>query len=105
MTKRTNIVFCLIIHQVALAQFSFELDLSNSNGQNGFIINGKNAGDELGYSVSSAGDVNGDGVDDLIIGAFSANPNDTFGAGKSYIVFGSKGDKVFKSPFDGFVCH
>jgi hypothetical protein len=32
----------------------------------GFVINGESAGDESGYSVSSAGDVNGDGLDDLI---------------------------------------
>jgi hypothetical protein len=32
----------------------------------GFVINGKVAGDQSGYSVSSAGDVNGDGLDDLI---------------------------------------
>jgi hypothetical protein len=31
----------------------------------GFVINGKVAGDQSGYSVSSAGDVNGDGLDDL----------------------------------------
>jgi hypothetical protein len=34
----------------------------------GFVINGKNVNDESGHSVSTAGDVNGDGLDDLIIG-------------------------------------
>jgi hypothetical protein len=36
-----------------------------------------------GRSVSSAGDVNGDGLDDLIIGAYSTNPNDKSNAGVS----------------------
>jgi hypothetical protein len=45
------------------------------NGSNGFAINGIAAGDSSGESVSSAGDVNGDGFDDLIIGARGADPN------------------------------
>jgi hypothetical protein len=40
--------------------------------QCGFVINGEAAGDKSGYSVSSAGDVNGDGLDDLIVGAYQA---------------------------------
>jgi glycosylphosphatidylinositol phospholipase D len=70
-----------------MANSSF--DLSNLNGSNGFAINGIDAFDNLGFSVSSAGDVNGDGIDDLIIGARAANPNST-GSGQSYVVFGSR---------------
>jgi hypothetical protein len=40
--------------------------------------------------VSSAGDVNGDGLDDLIIGAHHANPSGEKKAGKSYVVFGKQ---------------
>nr|MDZ8049732.1 hypothetical protein [Nostoc sp. DedQUE02] len=69
--------------------FGASFDLSTLNGTNGFVINGINAVDELGFSVSSAGDVNGDGLDDLIIGALGADPNGT-DSGQSYVVFGSK---------------
>ncbi|MBN3921969.1 MAG: FG-GAP repeat protein, partial [Nostoc sp. NMS4] len=66
--------------------FSPQLNLSTLNGTNGFGINGINPGDFSGYSVSSAGDINGDGLDDVIIGAFRANGE----SGQSYVVFGSK---------------
>ena len=65
------------------------LNLSTLNGSNGFRINGIAAGDRSGRSVSSAGDVNGDGIDDLIIGAFYADPNG-LSSGQSYVVFGSR---------------
>jgi hypothetical protein len=60
-------------------------DASNPTG--GFVINGEAANDYSGGSVSSAGDVNGDGLDDLIVGAYGANPNG-INSGKSYIIFG-----------------
>ncbi|MFV0243486.1 MAG: VCBS domain-containing protein [Qingshengfaniella sp.] len=58
-----------------------------SAGIGGFVINGITAGDLSGYAVSSAGDVNGDGLDDLIIGAYGVAPNGTY-SGASYVVFG-----------------
>ncbi|YAG07099.1 Calcium-binding protein [Nostoc sp. DSM 114167] len=70
--------------------FGASFDLSTLNGTNGFAINGMNAYDELGFSVSSAGDINGDGIDDLIIGALNADPNGNQDSGQSYVVFGSK---------------
>ena len=59
------------------------IQLSSLDGTNGFAINGIAAGDFSGYSVSSAGDINGDGFDDLIIGARCADPNGLFLAGQS----------------------
>ena len=41
--------------------------------------------------MSGAGDVNGDGFDDLIIGARSADPNGIGQAAESYVVFGKAG--------------
>jgi Ca2+-binding RTX toxin-like protein len=67
--------------------FAADLNLSALDGTNGFRIGGVAAGDQSGYSVASAGDVNGDGVDDLIVGARSADPNG-LSSGSSYVVFG-----------------
>lgn len=63
-------------------------NVSAVNGVNGFVIAGAAAGDRSGYAVSGIGDVNGDGIDDLLIGALAADPNGLIDAGVSYVVFG-----------------
>lgn len=69
--------------------FGPTLALADLNGTNGFRIDGALPGSEAGFSVANAGDVNGDGIDDLIIGAHRAAASGSDLAGSSYIVFGS----------------
>ena len=57
---------------------------SLSTSQQGFRITGK-AGSQLGLSVSGAGDVNGDAIDDIIIGAREAANGGVIGT--AYIIF------------------
>lgn len=52
-------------------------------GDNGFIINGLNAYDKLGLSVSGAGAINGDRKSDIIIGALGET-----NSGMAYVIFG-----------------
>jgi hypothetical protein len=66
-------------------------ELSTLTGTNGFVCNGIASADNSGRSVSSAGDINGDGYDDLVIGAPKADVNGLDNAGESYIVFGGVG--------------
>ena len=64
------------------------LALSSLDGTNGFRIDGILEGDQSGWSVAGAGDVNGDGFADIIIGAEAGLDNV---AGESYVVFGAAG--------------
>ena len=59
-------------------------------GTGGFVIHGQDADDRSGRSVASAGDINGDGFADLIIGAYRADAagNAKADAGDSYVIFG-----------------
>lgn len=72
------------------AGFGVVLELSTLNGTNGFRINGVSSSDQSGISVASAGDMNGDGLSDLAIGAFTASPDGQNIAGSSFIVFGTR---------------
>jgi len=64
-----------------------DVDIDNLTPDRGFEIYAEVEGDYLGYDVSAAGDVNDDGLADLLVGAYF---NDEGGnnAGKSYIIYG-----------------
>ena len=49
------------------------VELSEIDGTNGITFNGIDVNDFSGISVSGAGDINGDGLDDILIGASSAD--------------------------------
>jgi len=64
-------------------------------GENGFVIDGSRAGDLAGASVASAGDLNGDGVPDFLIGAPGAGGNAKPQSGSVFVVFApTPGDRT-----------
>ena len=60
------------------------MDLSQAD----YAFNGENHSDYAGRSVSSAGDVDGDNLDDFLIGAYG-NDDGGNGDGKVYLILGS----------------
>ena len=73
------------------ANFSNPIALSGLDGHNGFKAVGNFANDFLGSSVSGAGDINGDGHADLIVGASGATVNGQI-TGSAYVLYGKAGD-------------
>ena len=69
------------------------------------VLQGQNSGDNFGTSVASAGDVNGDGFPDVIVGAWGNSAGGTF-AGRAYVYFGGPNmdmvaDRVFTGQASG----
>ncbi|MEM9388247.1 MAG: hypothetical protein AAGA68_24565 [Pseudomonadota bacterium] len=64
------------------------LPINGGDGSLGFVIGGFAADERAGDALGAGADVNGDGLDDLIIGAYNAEPEGQFGAGSAYVLFG-----------------
>ncbi|MEQ9640315.1 MAG: hypothetical protein RIM84_09875 [Alphaproteobacteria bacterium] len=64
--------------------FDVFTDIDNIPSANGMVIVGENANDRTGYSVGAPGDVNGDGLNDILIGSPDANGN----MGRATLIFG-----------------
>ncbi len=74
-------------------------DVWRSGNEYGFQIIGASAGDLSGHSVSSAGDVNNDGIPDLILGAPHADYNRSDRSGSAYVI---KGKRTVDAPIKLF---
>ncbi|RAI60806.1 Ig-like domain-containing protein [Roseicella frigidaeris] len=71
-------------------------DVATGTSSLGFKIIGELAEDHAGLSVAIAGDVNGDGLADLIVGAPSHDGNGKTDSGSVYVVFGKAGGAAVK---------
>jgi hypothetical protein len=63
------------------------IDLADDFDGAGVMIGGASAGDHLGSSISGAGDVNGDGIRDLLIGCPGCESEGRAGSGAAYLVY------------------
>ena len=73
------------------------LDLESLTVSNGFVLNGGAAYDVAGTSVSINGDINGDGFDDVLVGApttTASSPSIDAYNGAAYVVFGKSSISV-----------
>jgi len=71
---------------------------SGKDGSTLHTFDGDSAGDQFGQRVSAAGDVNGDGYDDVIVGAFFDDDNGS-DAGSARVLSGKDGTTLYT--FDG----
>lgn len=85
-TGLTNGATYLIFGGTAPATGS-NINLANLTPSQGVRIVGELPADRAGFDVQSAGDVNADGYDDIVIGAYWADPNGSK-SGSTYVVFG-----------------
>ena len=68
--------------------FGSSLNFGDLDGGNGFSLDGVDFDDQAGFAVHGAGDVNGDGIDDVVVSAPDASANGKDDAGETYVVFG-----------------
>ena len=75
----------LVLLATATCVLAETIDLNSSPS---ILIQGAAAGDGTGFDVAS-GDFNGDGIDDMLLGAFKSAPGGRSQAGRVYVVYGA----------------
>lgn len=86
--ERTSVLMGRAATAANPTPFAGGVDLDSLDGSNGFNIHAGPGGASPYFSSRSAGDVNFDGIDDIIMSALYANPGGKTDAGEVYVVFG-----------------
>lgn len=93
------IIFFILVKIIKCSSSSRTIDLrtyfsgNNNNNHNdlGLVFTGANNFNYLGYSASNLGDVNADGIDDIIVGAYgSSSLSRGYNTGIAYVIFGQQ---------------
>jgi hypothetical protein len=71
--------------------YVFHGSATGLSGTAAWIAEGDQAGAQLGYSVASAGDVNGDGYADIVVGARYEDPFTEIAEGRAHAYYGNAG--------------
>lgn len=71
--------------------------ISNINGNNGFLFS---VGEDNSLGGFNTGDLNGDGINEIIVGIPADSPNSVSNAGSTYIVWGANGGYPNSGQFD-----
>ena len=87
-TRKRKLSYIFILFTYVAFARAQDVDLASLSASQGFRILGALSGDQVGYSVNKAGDMNGDGVDDVVIGAPKADTTTGLNAGVAYVIFG-----------------
>ncbi len=112
---RTAAGLSVVLHGRHGPDHPASIDLSSLAPEEGFLLEGISAafpsedeGDRAGYSIAGPGDVNGDGLDDVLIGApggdYTGSP--VYGRGEAYLVFGRRepfAEPLLLSELDGVI--
>ncbi|MDR3621483.1 MAG: hypothetical protein P4L85_19185 [Paludisphaera borealis] len=86
-TANSGAVYVVSANGIPTSTNTTPIDVSlfgQAGGTAGLVLAGAAAGNQAGFAVSGAGDVNGDGLGDLLIGA----PAAAGGNGTAYLVYG-----------------
>ena len=93
----------LIVSSDVLIDITDNIDLGSELVELGvgFRVFGEDGEDRSGFSVSDGGDVNGDGYDDFIIGAYLGEEGGELNEGISYVIYGKASGFVNMDLGDG----
>jgi len=69
---------------------------SGATGSLLFHFEGEGANDAFGRSVAGPGDMNGDGVPDIVVGAFHADTGSILDTGRIYVYSGANGAELYR---------